>query len=261
MHILRIVLLTVFFACASFAQSVTLTNNSSWRSYPTFLVGDPFSLTVSGAAYTSVTMDAQRAGDPTPYNWNLGTTDGYGNLVVSDSMGSWNVGDWTETVYVGSAQASPTLEFSVEEPEPCSFSPYGTGNFWPMYSEDWWDSGTRNASMFAGPEQETHEVLSGPCGAVYGYSTGPIDAEYELDDYDYVEGGYKKVDWTIEDTGAGWGRCDPQANFNCWYNYPIYDQGDVQTQFQHRDTHEDFWRTSRYTLEVGRACLLGYCYP
>jgi hypothetical protein len=270
MHSIRVVLLFVFLAGAALGQTVTLSNDSTWRDYPDFVVSDQFTLTVSGAAASKpVTMDATRDGDSTLYNWSLGTTDSNGDLPVIGTMGSWNVGMWHEIVSVDGT-AIGEFDFSVEEPEACIFSPYGTETLPLMYSVDYYYSDANSALTFTfTPQEVTHENTDGPCGAAPSgmASTYYMDADYERDsgDYDYEDGGFKKADWTINlsNRTAYGDRMNPLMDSDTEFSfvngmgpYPVYESGYVQSVFQHRDTGEEFLRTTYYNLMIDGCALV-----
>ena len=84
------------------APSVSIANNSG-GSNAAFRVGDTFTVTVTGAPNTTVTMAAVYNGQ-SQGTTTLGTTNAQGVFSLSNTMPSSNVGTWQENWFVG-----PTL--------------------------------------------------------------------------------------------------------------------------------------------------------
>ncbi len=102
-------------AAAAVSQAVIPTSasllNTSRPSASSFQVGDSWTLTITGAPNSPVTDAASQNGQSlgtTPY----GSTDGNGNFSLSGTIGSGQIGTWSETWAVGGV-AAPTLNFTI----------------------------------------------------------------------------------------------------------------------------------------------------
>jgi hypothetical protein len=111
---------------APVASSAAIANTS--RPGQSFKVGDSWRLTVTGAPNSPVIGAASQNGSSlgaTPY----GNTDASGTMVLTGSMDSSTVGNWSETWTVGNTPA-PALTFSVAgapAPAPNTTPPAGGG--------------------------------------------------------------------------------------------------------------------------------------
>lgn len=98
---------------ANFAvtATVSLVNNTRPGHNTDFKVGDSWTLTINGPPNQTVAVTATHNGNP---SWgSYGQTSSTGYWTLSGSMGTGEIGNWTEVWTVGPVQATPTLVFTV----------------------------------------------------------------------------------------------------------------------------------------------------
>lgn len=96
------------------AQSPTVSITNLTRGGTSFLVGDYWSISITGPPNQQVVNCAIHNGQDlgcTAY----GYTSAGGNFNLTGSMPGWAVGNWIQTWYVGGVAAVPTLTFIVAE--------------------------------------------------------------------------------------------------------------------------------------------------
>jgi hypothetical protein len=110
------------------SASVQLT--VSGRTGTVFQVGDTYTVSITGPPNQAVTVSLNGGAISAP----LGYTNGQGIWSTSGTWGAGDVGDYTETWYVGSVAAVPGLSFQVSStgaPLSCGGGFTGLGYFYP----------------------------------------------------------------------------------------------------------------------------------
>jgi len=97
---------------AATPTSVSFTDHSNPN--PPYSVGDQWSLSITGTPGATVMGSASQNGASASSSV-MGTTDENGNLTLTGTFGSGDVGTWNETYQVG-AGAPASLSFTVQTP-------------------------------------------------------------------------------------------------------------------------------------------------
>ena len=193
--------------------TVSVTNTTRGGSGLWYYVGDGYSVQIHGAPNSAVTVSGYHDNwyyEDTPY----GYTNGSGDLTITGTQTSTEIGNWYEVWSVGGVQASPTLNMVVwayPPSYPCQATWYGTP--W-MYSYDHYHTGETNPYYQERyPEYKWGDVDSADCNA-YG-----VDLQWDYPQYLQVNssGGYGSwFDVGIQDSGTG---RDTYSYYPLW-SYP-----------------------------------------
>lgn len=96
-------------------------NNVSGGSSSQFRVGDGYRVVISGAPNQPVLVSGTK-NNSSLGNTQMGTTDSYGNFVMTGVMGAGDIGNWTEKWAVGGQVVGQT-SFSVVNAAPTALTP------------------------------------------------------------------------------------------------------------------------------------------
>jgi hypothetical protein len=111
--LLRILLFGVVLAVNLSGQSLTWGNTSNVAITPQLVVGDYWTLNITGAAPSAaVVLQYTENGGPVSY-FTLGYTNGSGNYFESEQETNASVGVWTANWFVGGTQLGSEYDFEV----------------------------------------------------------------------------------------------------------------------------------------------------
>jgi len=103
---------------ALFAQTVALNNTSNSVLSPDFVVGDSFTVNISGAAANatvSVVSYQNGVSNTGGVPFSVGTTNSSGDWSTFGSMSASNTGNWQETWYVNGTQLGSEIDFVIAD--------------------------------------------------------------------------------------------------------------------------------------------------
>jgi hypothetical protein len=104
----------VIFLAPLSGQSLSWENSTDVAITPQMVVGDYWTLTISGAAANAaIVLQYTENGGSTQYFTLADTTDGSGNYSGSAQVSNASLATWTNTWYVGGVQLGPTYDYAV----------------------------------------------------------------------------------------------------------------------------------------------------
>jgi hypothetical protein len=209
-------------AHSALGQSVSIA--VPYQYSPNFYVGNSWTLTIAGAAASSLVQISATQNGSSLGTTSYGDTDGSGGWTLSGAFDSSTVGTWVEDFYVG-GNFIGELDFTIATPTSCSYSYAGSTilNSTDYYPYDYTNPGSSTIYQY---------MISGPCSFV-GSSGGDgywITSSYTANS--------SEVTWSVADGGEAspyaCPRCDPYINYDY---YPLLDYATLSSNVYNSETN------------------------